>query len=63
VRVVHVVLAHADPPAMALFQEDYRAHKLTSTEARVERRLVLGYLEARQLQAQRTVGKLLPLAD
>ena len=57
VREAQVALAHADPPAMAPLQEDYRYHALTSTYGGVEPRWVLIDSEARQPQAQRTVDK------
>jgi transposase len=57
VRDAQVVLAQADPLAMASLQEGYRDHELTSTYGGVEQRWILIDSEPRRPQAQRTVDK------
>jgi transposase len=50
-------LAQADPQAMAVLQEGYRYHELTSTYGGVEQRWVLIDSEPRRVPAQRTIDK------
>ena len=51
------VLAHADPQAMTVLNEDYRYHELTSLYGGVQQRWILIYSAPRQTQPQRTVDQ------